>query len=162
MAVVHLDNAPLITPAQLPTAGLLSSLDLRGQTFTAVGYGRTRTDKTKGPNNIETNYDPDVRNVATGVFRSLQQNWLSVSENPSTGDGGGCYGDSGGANYLGDSDVAVSVFSMSDGPCRSLHKGYRLDTDSARGFLASEGGAAAVDGTDRFDPRGTGRGATSL
>lgn len=139
IAVVHLDEAPPITPARLPTAGLLSSLDLRGQTFTAVGYGRTRIDRTKGPNNIEANLDPDVRNSATGEFRSLQQNWLSVSENPSTGDGGGCYGDSGGANYFGDSDVAVSVFSMSDGPCRSLLKGYRLDTDSARRFLASQG-----------------------
>ena len=139
IAVVHLDEAPPIIPARLPTAGLLSSLDLRGQTFTAVGYGRTRIDKTKGPNNIEANFDPDVRHFATGEFRSLQQNWLSVSQNPSTGDGGGCYGDSGSANYLGDSDVAVSILGKVDRPCRSLHGGYRLDTDSARRFLASQG-----------------------
>ena len=37
IAVVHLDEAPPITPAKLPPAGLLSSLDLRGQEFTAVG-----------------------------------------------------------------------------------------------------------------------------
>ena len=67
IAVVHLDEAPPITPARLPTAGLLSSLDLRGQAFTTVGYGRTRVDQTGGPNSIEPNF---FRTCATSRPRS--------------------------------------------------------------------------------------------
>lgn len=62
-----------------------------------------------------------------------------MSANPATGDGGWCYGDSGGANYLGDSNVAVSMSDAIDTACRSTDAGYRLDTDSARRFLASQG-----------------------
>ena len=47
IAVVLLEQAPAgVTPAQLPTAGLLDQLkashQLRTQTFTAVGYGTAR------------------------------------------------------------------------------------------------------------------------
>jgi hypothetical protein len=139
LAVVHLDAAQPITPARLPKAGLLSSLNLRGQTFTAVGYGIIRADKTKGPNGFDQNLNPSVREVTTQQFRSLQPNWLTMSANPATGDGGWCYGDSGGANYLGDSNLAVSMSDFIDAPCRATDAGYRLDTDSARRFLASQG-----------------------
>ena len=49
IAVVILDSSPGITPAELPTAGLLDQLQashqLRDQTFTTVGYGAVRTDR---------------------------------------------------------------------------------------------------------------------
>jgi hypothetical protein len=41
-----------VTPAQLPTVGLLDSLDLNRQTFTAVGYGTARSGSTGGPNSF--------------------------------------------------------------------------------------------------------------
>jgi secreted trypsin-like serine protease len=139
VAVVHLDEAPPITPATLPTEGLLSSVDVRGETFTSVGYGRTRADETSGPNNIEPNFFPSVRNLATQEFRSLQPDWLTLSGNPSTGEGGPCYGDSGGPQFLRATDVTVSVTTFTDGPCRSLTRSSRLDTSSVRQFLASQG-----------------------
>jgi len=139
IGVIHLDEAPPITPARLPSAGLLTSMDLRGQTFPTVGYGRTRVDKTKGPNNIEANFFPDERNVATSTFRSLQPTWLMLSGNPATGNGGTCYGDSGGPHFLGDSDLIVSLTATGDIPCRSNEVTYRVDTASARRFLASQG-----------------------
>ena len=139
IAVVRLDAAPGIAPARLPTADLLSSLDLTGQSFTVVGYGRTRVDKTKGPNNIEPNFDPDVRDVAVAEFRSLQPNVLTISANPATGDGGSCYGDSGGPDFLGESDVLVALIATGDASCRATGRDYRIDTDSARAFLASQG-----------------------
>jgi secreted trypsin-like serine protease len=139
IAVVHLDEAMVIPPARLPTAGFLNSQDLKGQTFTAVGYGRTRVDETRGPNNIEPNFFPDVRNVATMQFRSLQGQWVTYSKNPATGDGGPCTGDSGGPHFFGDSDLVVSSTTIGDGVCRSQEKGYRLDTASPRAFLTSQG-----------------------
>ena len=138
-AVIHLDQAPGITPAVLPTADLLSALDLRAQTFTVAGYGRIRDDKAKGPNNIQPNLDPSVRYRATQEFRSLQASILTMSMNPATGDGGTCYGDSGSASYLGTSNVMVSVTSLGDGACRASARSVRLDTPFARAFLGSQG-----------------------
>jgi hypothetical protein len=56
---------------------------------------------------------------------------------PSTGDGGTCYGDSGGPHFLGgvESDLIVSTTITGDAMCRATDKTYRLDTTSARDFL---------------------------
>ena len=93
LAVVLLDAAPSITPAQLPTAGLLNTTALRSQTFTAVGYGTVRSSSTTGPNAF---FFDSTRRYAEQFFLSLEPAWLNLSENPSTGSGGTCYGDSGG------------------------------------------------------------------
>ena len=63
--------------------------------------------------------------------------WLRLSQNASTGNGGTCYGDSGGPNFLGDGASAVLVANTitGDTACRSTNVDYRLDTDSARSFL---------------------------
>ena len=139
IAVVRLDQAPPIAPARLPAAETLSSLDLPGQSFTAVGYGRTRVDKTRGPNNIEANFDPDVRNVATSQFVNLRPYWIAVSINVATGNGGTCFGDSGGGDFLTGTNVIVALVSTGDEACRASGRDYRLDTQSARQFLASQG-----------------------
>ena len=50
ISAIVLDQAVTgITPAELPTAGLLDRIPLRGATFTAVGYGTVRDVKTTGP-----------------------------------------------------------------------------------------------------------------
>jgi hypothetical protein len=139
IAVIHLDEAPGITPAQLPTAGLLDSLDLDGQAFTAVGYGIIRMNKEGGPNDFIDNLVPNERWVATGEFRSLQSHLLTLSQNAATGDGGICYGDSGGPNLLGDTDTIAAITSLLDSVCQSTGRAYRLDTDQARAFLATQG-----------------------
>jgi hypothetical protein len=56
--------------------------------------------------------------------------------NPSHDDGGTCYGDSGGPNFLGTSDVIAATTITGDSVCRSTNVDYRLDTPSARNFLA--------------------------
>ena len=43
----------------------------------------------------------DIRYVATGGLNALNPSWLRISMNPARGDGGTCYGDSGGPNFLG-------------------------------------------------------------
>jgi hypothetical protein len=75
-----------ITPARLPTARLLDQLkaahQLDDRTFTAVGYGTVREDKTGGPHSL---YFDGVRRYALQHALNLEKAWLPLSMNPSTG-----------------------------------------------------------------------------
>ena len=134
IAVVVLDSAPpRITPARLPAADSLSTLPSTQQ-FTSVGYGAHEV--TNSPGGHQYLYD-DVRMVATGTLNSVNPAWLRISMNASTGNGGTCYGDSGGPNFLGSSDVVAATTITGDAICRSTNVDYRLDTPSARTFLAN-------------------------
>jgi hypothetical protein len=74
--------------------------------------------------------------VATGTLNSVNPAWLRISMNPATGNGGTCYGDSGGPNFLGTTDIVAAITITGDAICRSTNVDYRLDTESARAFLA--------------------------
>jgi hypothetical protein len=76
-----------------------------------------------------------VRGVATGTLNSTNASWLRISMNPSTGNGGTCYGDSGGPNFLGTTNIVAATTITGDSICRSTNVTYRMDTASARGFL---------------------------
>ena len=132
IAVVVFDK-PIkgITPALLPEAGELSRLSM-GQAFTSVGYGAYEV--TNSPGGHQYLYD-DVRQVATGTLNAVNKTWLRISMNPATGDGGTCYGDSGGPNFLGDTNVIAAITITGDAVCRATNVVYRLDTASARDFL---------------------------
>jgi secreted trypsin-like serine protease len=133
IAVVVLDKAVRgITPAKLPAANSLSNLS-GSQQFTSVGYGAYEV--TNGPGGHQYLYD-DVRMVATGTLNSTNPSWLRISMNPSTGNGGTCYGDSGGPNFLGTTQIIAAITITGDAVCRSTNVDYRLDTTSARTFLA--------------------------
>jgi hypothetical protein len=134
LAVVVFDKAIKgLTPAQLPAAGSLSNLPATQQ-FTAVGYGAYAVTSGKGGGH-QYLYD-DVRNFGTSTLNTTTQAWLKMSMNPSHGDGGGCFGDSGGPNFLGSSNVLAATTITGDSVCRSTNVAYRLDTTSARTFLA--------------------------
>jgi hypothetical protein len=140
IAVVVLDRAVRgVTPARLPPAHLLDRLkaqhQLRAQQFTAVGYGTVRNDKTGGPHHLS--FDGKRRFAEQG-FNALTKAWLKLSENPSTGSGGTCYGDSGGPHFLGGpgSNLVVALTVTGDFWCRSTDVDYRVDTTSARSFLS--------------------------
>jgi len=130
--VVLADPITSIAPASLPAAGSLSDLSRR-QRITSVGYGAYEV--TRGPGGHQFLYD-DVRMVATGTLNATTKSWLRVSMNPSTGNGGTCYGDSGGPNFLGDTDIVAATTITGDAICRATNVDYRLDTASARKFLA--------------------------
>jgi len=72
---------------------------------------------------------------SVSTFSALNKTFLRLSQNPSTGDGGTCYGDSGGPNFLGNSRVIASITITGDAVCRATNVTYRLDTPSARAFL---------------------------
>jgi hypothetical protein len=74
---------------------------------------------------------------ATGTLNSINRTLLRISMNPSTGNGGTCYGDSGGPNFLGETDIVAATTITGDSVCRSTNVDYRMDTESARSFLAN-------------------------
>ena len=133
IAVVVFDK-PIkgIVPARLPAADSLSNLSGLQQ-FTSVGYGAYEV--TNGPGGHQYLYN-DVRMVATGTLNAINPAWLRISMNPATGNGGTCYGDSGGPNFLGTTDILAATTITGDAICRSTNVTYRLDTPSARAFLS--------------------------
>jgi secreted trypsin-like serine protease len=134
IAVVVFDRAIKgIAPARLPAAGSLSNFS-GSQQFTSVGYGAYEV--TNGAGGHQYLYD-DVRGVATGTLNATNKSWLRISMNPAKGDGGTCFGDSGGPNFLGTSNVVAATTITGDSVCRSTNVDYRLDTPAARSFLAT-------------------------
>ncbi len=145
IAVIVLDEPagdvyPGITPARLPTLevfdGMAVKNGLRGQKFTAVGYGTQQPTLGGGPQVFP--FD-GKRRVAVSEFDALNNAWLHLSQNVHTGDGGTCYGDSGGPNFLGagtgETDIVAGITVTGDTPCLATNVIYRLDTQSARDFL---------------------------
>ncbi len=129
---------PLITPAQLPTEGYLDELKdqhvLDDLTFTAVGYGSIRDTNRTGFQGILDNVD---RNRVDQEFLSLTDAWVTFSMNLATGNGGTCYGDSGGPHFIriNGVDVVLAVTVTGDAVCKATDKDYRVDTPQARSFL---------------------------
>jgi len=141
IAVIVLDSAISgITPASLPAEGLFDSMKdegtLNGQKFTAVGYGVLQPQVGGGPPVFP---DTNLRWRAVSEFNALNKAWLRLSQNPATGDGGTCFGDSGGPNFLGaganETSVVAALTVTGDAMCRATNVDYRLDTLSAREFL---------------------------
>jgi secreted trypsin-like serine protease len=133
VAVVVLDQAVVgIAPARLPAAGSLDKL-AKDLPITSVGYGANLV--TRGPGGHGFAYD-DMRRVAVGTVNTTTNAWLKVSMNPSLGNGGTCYGDSGGPNFLGTSDIVAATTITGDSVCRSTNMDYRMDSAAARAFLA--------------------------
>jgi len=118
VAVVILDRPVDIAPLELPRADAVVS---KTQVFTNVGYGLT------APGASFDGY----RRVSTSSFTSLKPTELKLSENT----GGVCFGDSGGPRLLG--DVIVAVTSTGNANCTGQSTSYRLDSPSARAFLAA-------------------------
>ncbi len=132
MAVVVLVKAVTgITPVTLPKANSLSGL-ANNSAIVGVGYGAYSVPN--GPGGHQYLYN-DERLAATGSLNTVTKSWLKISENPAHGNGGGCYGDSGGPNFLGDTNVEAATTITGDSICRSTNVAYRLDTASARDFL---------------------------
>jgi secreted trypsin-like serine protease len=136
LAVVLLDKPHSATPAVLPTLDQLSGMKADGTIddtrYTAVGYGTVRETRKGG---FEGILDNDERRFATQTYNALTNSWLKLSMSQATGDGGTCYGDSGGPHFLGDTNRIVSVTVTGDAVCKATDVTYRLDTQVARDFL---------------------------
>jgi secreted trypsin-like serine protease len=132
IAVVVLDKpVRTLTPAALPRLNSLTKLP-KNALITSVGYGATSVTQGGGPKTLTYT---DSRNVATGTLNSLTSSALKVSQNSSADNGGTCYGDSGGPNFVGTTNVIAGTTITGDTWCRSTNVDYRLDTTAARAFL---------------------------
>ncbi|MGH2808241.1 MAG: S1 family peptidase [Actinomycetota bacterium] len=136
IAVIVLDKPVKgIPPSRLPAADSLSNLS-GSQQFTSVGYGAQSVTQGGGPKVL---HFADIRFMAVGTLNSINSAWLRISMNPAKGDGGTCYGDSGGPNFLGagatETNVVAATTITGDVWCRSTNVTYRVDTPVAREFL---------------------------
>ncbi|MEK7834086.1 MAG: trypsin-like serine protease [Acidobacteriota bacterium] len=130
-----------ITPATLPPAGLLDQLaaqnGLQSAVFTPVGYGLQNRVVGGGVPYFQ-DINPIPRMYAFSGFNALNTTFLRLSQNSSTGNGGTCFGDSGGPNFFNynGARILAAITITGDAVCRSTNVTYRLDTASARNFLA--------------------------
>src|SRR6185369_13499951 len=130
-----------VTPATLPACGLLDQLvaqnGLKTAVFTNAGYG-LQNRVVGGGVPFFQDLNPIPRMFSFSSFNSLNGGYLRLSQNASTGNGGTCFGDSGGPNFLtvNGQQLIVSITITGDSVCRSTNVAYRLDTVSAQGFLA--------------------------
>jgi len=134
-------NVRGVTPVTLPTCGLLDQLatqnGLKDAVFTNAGYG-LQNRVVGGGVPFFQDMNPIPRMFSFSSFNSLNGGYLRLSQNPSTGDGGTCFGDSGGPNFLtlDGQQIQVAITITGDAVCRATNVVYRLDTASAQGFLA--------------------------
>jgi hypothetical protein len=120
VAAVVLDRAVSIAPASLAGAGALDSVQTRA--LTSVGYGYFDT-KPFVYDGVRRNVVSDVEKLTTSLV------YLSTKT------GGVCFGDSGGPQLIGDTVAALT--STGNKKCTGQSASYRLDTPSARSFLAA-------------------------
>lgn len=140
------NNVQGVTPATLAACGLLDEMSekngLKNTVFTAVGYG-VQNRVVGGGTPFFQDLNPVPRMFAFSSFDALNGGYLRLSGNPAKGDGGTCFGDSGGPNFLSSSPdhLLIAITITGDAVCRATNVVYRLDTPSAQGFLSYVNGA---------------------
>lgn len=142
IAVLILESSVTdITPVTLPDCGLLDQLaeqnGLKRAVFTNAGYG-VQNRVVGGGVPFFQDLNPIPRMYSFSSFNSLNGGYIRLSQNPKTGSGGTCFGDSGGPNFLtvDGQQIQVSITITGDAVCRATNVAYRLDTESAQAFLA--------------------------
>jgi hypothetical protein len=140
-ALVLAEPVTNMAPAELPYEGFLDDLRKAGKLrsgkeeadFTLVGYGGTLDWPPP-----EITYD-DYRQFAESEYQALLKAWLRMSQNHATGDGGTCYGDSGGPAFWTDPETGVEtlvgITSWGDVPCVASAFNYRVDIPATLDFI---------------------------
>ena len=140
-ALILDSNVNGLAPATLPACGLLDELAARNglkfAVFTPVGYG-VQNRVVGGGVPFFQDLNPIPRMYAFSSFNALNRGYLRLSQNPSTGNGGTCFGDSGGPDFLtvNGQQILAAITITGDLVCRSTNVDYRLDTSSAQAFFA--------------------------
>ena len=126
---------PVSAYGVLPSANQLDALHPGANTiFTAVGYGVQRINPAKVvEERVRMTAQPHLIQINTpGVGLGS----LMLSNNASTG--GTCFGDSGGPNYLGTSNVVAGVTSFGrNGNCAGTGGVFRVDRQDVIDFVSA-------------------------
>jgi hypothetical protein len=125
------------TPATLPAAGRLSELGSQGMSdldYLTVGYGTSEA--ARGPGG-HVHENGGVRLKAPTDFNALTKTWLKLDMHAQHGNGGACYGDSGGPNFaiIDGERILAGTTITGDVPCYATNVTYRMDSPSAQAFL---------------------------
>ncbi len=138
-AVVLDTPLPMAAYGALPGLNQLDSLKPRNSTrFTAVGYGLQRVNPAKvTAERVRMLAQPHLIQINRGIVGDYS---LLLSNNASTG--GTCFGDSGGPNFLGSSNVVAGVTSFGlNGSCGGTGGVYRVDKADDLNWLNATFGA---------------------
>lgn len=126
------------TPAALPAAGQLDAMGpqtLNDTDFVVAGYGTQEA--VNGPGG-QTHPGGGVRMKAPVTFDALNKTWVRLAMTEPQGNGGACYGDSGGPNFavINGKLVLAGTTITGDTPCYATNVAYRTDSPGARSFMA--------------------------
>jgi hypothetical protein len=128
-------NLPASAFGQLPTVNQLDALKTNSSTiFTAVGYGLQLINPAKlVAERVRMSAEPHLIQINTRQTGSFS---MMLSNNASTG--GTCFGDSGGPNFLGTSNVVAGVTSYGrNNNCAGTGGVFRLDRADVLSFVSS-------------------------
>jgi hypothetical protein len=140
VAVVVLD-CPVPTSVvnsygQLPTPNLVDTLPMNTE-VTIVGYGVQNFVRGGGqprPGDIFTRFYAPSWLIQSN--NQISDEFIKLTANPAKGKGGMCFGDSGGADFLSDTNIILAVNSfVSNSNCAGVTYSYRIDTPEALGFI---------------------------
>lgn len=140
LGVVVLDTPfPMSEYGELPTLNQLDSLKpRRSTTFTSVGYGLQKSFPTaaawkNSAQRVRMVAHPHLLQINRGIVGDFS---LLLSNNANTG--GTCFGDSGGPNFLGDTNVIAGVTSFGlNSTCGGTGGVYRVDRADDLDWLAT-------------------------
>lgn len=125
----------------LPSAGLLDRMSTAGTLkttpTTVLGYGTIQMTVTPGSG--PSYPDSGERRSAEMVTTALDPVWIHQEMNIAKGQGGACYGDSGGPSLMqvAGQTTVVAVTSTGDGACYATNVSSRVDTPEALAWLGS-------------------------
>jgi hypothetical protein len=124
------------TYGQLPMQGLVDSLAMK-TAITIVGYGVQNFIRGGGPPQpgavFTRFFAPSLLIQSNGV---IHDEFIKLTANPAQGKGGVCFGDSGGPNLLGGTNIVLAVNSFgTNGNCAGVTYSFRIDTQEALTFI---------------------------
>lgn len=139
VGIVTLDQpAPVTQFAQLPEPGLVDTLPM-GTQVDIVGYGVQQRAVGGGPPvwlGTLTRYFAPSQLVASND--RLSSEFLKLTANPAQGKGGTCFGDSGGPDLQGGTNVVLGVNSfVTNGNCSGVTYSQRIDLPAILAFINS-------------------------
>lgn len=124
--------------AVLPTAGFVDTLAMKAA-VDVVGYGVqgfVRGGGRPGQIFLFTRYFARTELVQSSNVQSVE--FIKLTANPSQGTGGICFGDSGGPDLLGGTDIVLAVNSyVTNGNCAGVTYSQRVDLPDILEFIGS-------------------------